>query len=341
VRMRSGMLRAGAAALAVLAAAPLPARADGPVTITADLLPSFRVGHPEETRFGALEFVGGFEVSSDDPDVSGLSSLVVDPGGGGLLAISDDGWMLRAAITRDAAGRPTGFQSAAMHRVKLEGGRALQYKWEADTEAIDVAVRDGEPLVAIAFEGAPRVMTAPVVAEGFAGPLTPIALPKGAGQVRFTKGFEALALAPASGPLAGAMVIIAERAERGADTDDQPGWIVGGPDPGRFRIKAKGDFDVTEAKFAPDGDLYVLERLYSLAEGVRARIRRIPAASVVKGATVDGPAVFEADLSHQIDNMEGMAFWQDAEGRTMVSLLSDDNSSILQRTLYLEFRLAE
>ncbi len=46
-------------------------------------------------------------------------------------------------------------------------------------------------------------------------------------------------------------------------------------------------------------------------------------------------------MAYQIDNMEGLDIWTRADGATMLSLMSDDNHSILQRNLYLEFRLAE
>ena len=46
-------------------------------------------------------------------------------------------------------------------------------------------------------------------------------------------------------------------------------------------------------------------------------------------------------MGYQIDNMEGLALWTDAAGATRVSMISDNNRLILQRTLYLEFRLKD
>jgi hypothetical protein len=39
--------------------------------------------------------------------------------------------------------------------------------------------------------------------------------------------------------------------------------------------------------------------------------------------------------------MEGLDVWRRGDGALMVSLISDDNQSFLQRTLYLEFILHE
>jgi hypothetical protein len=69
------------------------------------------------------------------------------------------------------------------------------------------------------------------------------------------------------------------------------------------------------------------------------RIRRIPGASLKPGALLDGPVLIEADLGQEIDNMEGLAVHQEA-GRTVLTLISDDNFSFLQRTVLLEFVLA-
>ena len=69
------------------------------------------------------------------------------------------------------------------------------------------------------------------------------------------------------------------------------------------------------------------------------RIRQIKGADIKPGAVLNGTVLMEADLAYQIDNMEALDVWQRQDGATMISLMSDDNHSILQRTMYLEFRL--
>jgi hypothetical protein len=91
----------------------------------------------------------------------------------------------------------------------------------------------------------------------------------------------------------------------------------------------------------PSGDLLILERKFSWLAGVGIRIRRIPLAQVAPGALVDGPSIFDADLGHEIDNMEGIDAHVTAEGDTVLTLISDDNFSFLQRTLLLQFTLVE
>jgi len=91
----------------------------------------------------------------------------------------------------------------------------------------------------------------------------------------------------------------------------------------------------------PAGDLLVLERKFSLVDGVGIRIRRIPLAMLAPGAVVDGPSIFEADLGEEIDNMEGIDAHVTPEGDTVLTMVSDDNFSPIQRTLLLQFTLME
>jgi len=55
---------------------------------------------------------------------------------------------------------------------------------------------------------------------------------------------------------------------------------------------------------------------------------------------VDGPVIFEADMRCQIDNMECIDVHRSASGELIVTLVSDDNYSVIQRTLLLQFTLA-
>ena len=105
-------------------------------------------------------------------------------------------------------------------------------------------------------------------------------------------------------------------------------------------IGAQG-FDVTDGDFLPDGDLLLLERRFTLASGVGLRIRRIDGASLKPGAVVDGEIILEAGMSEEIDNMEGLDVVVGEDGSTRIVLVSDDNHSILQRNLMLEFRLVD
>ena len=85
----------------------------------------------------------------------------------------------------------------------------------------------------------------------------------------------------------------------------------------------------------------LLERKFSWIGGVGIRIRRVALADVKPGAVVDGPSIFNADLGQEIDNMEGIDAHVTPEGDTVLTLVSDDNFSLIQRNLLLQFTLVE
>jgi len=83
--------------------------------------------------------------------------------------------------------------------------------------------------------------------------------------------------------------------------------------------------------------MLLLERRYSPARGIALRIRRIPLADIKADTVLDGRSMIEADLAYQIDNMEGIAVHRNSAGELIVTLVSDDNFSIIQRNLLLQF----
>ena len=91
----------------------------------------------------------------------------------------------------------------------------------------------------------------------------------------------------------------------------------------------------------PRGDLLILERYFSILTGVRIRIRRILQNTIAPGRVLDGAAIFEADLGNTVDNMEALEVHQAANGDTVLTMVSDDNFSVVQRNLLLQFTLME
>ncbi|MGL4491102.1 MAG: esterase-like activity of phytase family protein, partial [Rhizobiaceae bacterium] len=213
--------------------------------------------------------------------------------------------------------------------------KASEKKWLTDAEGLLV---DGGK-VSVSFERDHRISTGTLDDSSFAFAFVNERLPVPAREIRSNRGFETLAKSPDSSVLAGARVAVTEKSLN-KDRNIFAG-IMDGPGKGVFFVARQGDYDITDGDFLPNGDLLLLERKFSMAAGVAMRIRQIAGDTIKKGATVDGPILLEADMAYQIDNMEGLDVWQRADGATMVSLMSDDNHSILQRNLYLEFELGE
>jgi hypothetical protein len=153
------------------------------------------------------------------------------------------------------------------------------------------------------------------------------------------KGLEALVFVPDGSGLAGALVAISERGLDGAGNINA--FLIGGPKPGGFAVKRTADYDVSDAALLPAGNLLLLERKFNWTSGLAMRIRRIAMATIMPGALVDGPVLLEADMRSEIDNMEGISIHRGAGGEIVLTLISDDNFSLLQRTLLLQFALVE
>ena len=152
------------------------------------------------------------------------------------------------------------------------------------------------------------------------------------------QGIEALTVLK-GGPYKGSVVAFAERFTRGSGY--HTGWIwIGGGEPQRFQLQDIDGFNITDAAGLADGSLLVLERYFRWTEGVKMRLRHIPAGEIAPGARITGRTLIEADSSFDIDNMEGLAVHRGAGGETILSLISDDNfNHFLQRTVFLQFTL--
>ena len=166
-----------------------------------------------------------------------------------------------------------------------------------------------------------------------------VPLPPAARKLPYNKGIEALVMVPKGQPLAGTLIAISER---GLDAAGNIlAFLIGGKTPGQFSVRRTENFDVSDATLLPSGDLLVLERKFSLLGGVGIRIRSIALKTVAPGAAVDGPAIFTADLGNEIDNMEGIDSHVTPKGDTVLTMVSDDNFSMIQRNLLLQFTLVE
>jgi hypothetical protein len=324
-------LRIQALVLSLLASAPVLAE---PVSaeVSARIISNFKIGS-SETRFGALEFNGGLELSSDNVNFGSVSALRFLGAGGRMLSVSDNGFWITGTIEHDADMHPSGFSGVAITEMADSAGAIIEDKDLSDAEGLIV---DGDQ-VSVSFERMHRISTGVLDYSTMRFPYKNESLPVPAKELRSNRGFETLAKSPVGTPLDGARVAIAEKS-----LDKQGnifGGVMEGPQKGRFTVSRDSTYDISDGDFLPNGDLLILERRFSMAEGIGMRIRQIKGADIKPGAVLNGEVLMEADLAYQIDNMEALDVWQRQDGATMISLMSDDNHSILQRTMYLEFRL--
>jgi hypothetical protein len=323
--------------LAAAPAAALAQRAPDPPTsieITAERLSGFDHKDSSRRQFGLLEFRGGLALTSTFKQFGGLSAIKVQPDGANFIALTDKGWWLKGRIVYDG-NRPSGIADAQMAPILGPDGLALAARGWYDTESI---AQDGGTLY-VGIERVNRIVRLDYGKDGLLARGQPIEVPPGMRGLPNNKGLEALVHVPRGLPLGGALIAISER---GLNREGNLlAFIIGGPRPGQFALKRTADFDISDAALLPSGDLLVLERKFSWSTGLFVRIRRINLADVRPGALVDGRVLFEADLGHAIDNLEGLSVHRGPNGETVLTIVSDDNFSALQRTLLLQFTLAE
>lgn len=292
----------------------------------------FKIGS-DAKNFGPLEFVGGLEMTSYARDFGGLSAFRFLKPGGDFIGVADTGFWFFGTIVHDADRRPAGVENFRMAQMVDEAGQPIDEKWEVDAEGL--GVRDG--IATVGFERNHRIAQFRIDPDAMKAPFRQLDFLVPKYELRQNRGFETVTYSNPDGPHQGALVIVSEKS---LDKDGNVfAAILGGPHEGIFTVKRDGEFDITDGAFLPDGDLLLLERSFSMATGVRMRLRRIHGDSIAKGAVADGPVLMQADMGYQIDNMEGLDVWRRDDGALMVSLISDDNHSILERNLYLEFIL--
>ncbi|CAN7364098.1 esterase-like activity of phytase family protein [Pararhizobium sp. LjRoot238] len=314
------------------AAASLPAQETVPVT--SRQIGNFKIGSNQK-RFGKLEFIGGVEMSSSNALLGAISSIRLRPDRKSFLAVMDTGHWAEGEIVRDAEGRLAGVSDLTVTSMIDANGRSEQVKGVMDSEGL--ALRDGEALVSIEQMNLVKVYPDPGFARSRPVATLPALIPPKS--LRSNRGLETIAVSPKESPLASGAVVVSELSlDKAAHIYAA---VLDGPRKGVFGVVQKKPFAVTDGAFLPNGDLLLLERRFSFAEGIGMQIRRIKGDDIKPGAAVDGEILLQADMGYQIDNMEGLDIVVEPGGDTHVIIVSDDNHSILERNLMLEFRLVD
>jgi len=319
-------------ALAVAVAAPQSAFAGGPIVegrTASAALPgvidpvrqTVIVAEPVDllpAQLSGLAPAGAWVLKADDPAFGGLSGLDVEAEGL-VWALTDEGRLLRFGPLPPPG--EAGRSDAAIFG--LWGAHLRdESKISHDAEAMTVL----RHTVWVAFERRHRI-------EGASEGVEPIVLPE-FGDLEGNAGIEALAtVEAASGE---ALLAITE----GTDEAGARGFAIS-PD---GRLLAEGRLPqvsrhlVTGADVGPDGRLYMVLRHWSPQTGVSIRIRRYALAGeppLPDPGSIEELGAFERYSG--IDNMEGIALWQDETGATHLTIVADDNFSPLQRTVLADF----
>ncbi|MDX1710966.1 MAG: esterase-like activity of phytase family protein [Rhodovibrionaceae bacterium] len=320
-----------ALALAGLAAPGLAEpQADGRIPLRSTTV-KLNAEAPDELDVGALHYLGGVELSSADERFGGFSGLLLSADGKRLSAVSDRGYWLQADVFHNADDSLVGVANARMGRLKGLDGKPMSASRHTDAEGLTV-LPNGDWLVS--FERQHRFRRYPAGAQPLAATPTDLPKPPGIDSAPYNGGMEALVTVADGGVL-----VLTEELLEG---DDRVAFLWQGGAWSRLTLERHGQFKPTGAARLPDGDVVLLERLFSPIGGLAIRVSRIAAESIAPGARLNSQqlAVLRPPLA--IDNMEGIHAREGRHGRTLIYIISDDNyKPILQDTLLLLFALEE
>jgi hypothetical protein len=280
---------------------------------------------PARTRLGALRFLGGWRLTSAHPAFGGISALRASKGR--FIAIADTGAVIRFRMGEDGA-------PADSHFSFLPAGPGTgRDKSDRDAEAMLVDERNGA--IWVAFERHNAIWRyAPGLdhAQAHAAPPVMKNWPWNGGpeaMVRLANGRFVLFGEDPPGPkgTTEAYIFRTDPARRGAR-------------PLRFYYRPPEGFAATDAALLPDGGILVLNRHFSLMNGVAAALTLVDPAQIARNRIVEGRFVARLAPPLTVDNMEALAVEREG-GRTILWIASDDNFNPLQRTLLLKFVLDE
>lgn len=268
---------------------------------------------------GELSYVGGWQLTSLNPDFGGWSGLTVTENGTRLTAISDKGIVMQAVL--DVASS-TPLSDVAM---TLYPGRTMDKpKASFDAESI---IRTGDGYY-VSFEGDHRLEFVP---NDFLDAI-PVPVRTGVDYSVMAKnaGLEAIVLLAD-----GSLVMFAENGRDPQGT--LPMWVSKNGEATARRFQPPRNYAPTDAAVLPCGDLLLLTRRYSVLEGVSSKVVYVSASALQAGGILRGREIAHLEAPLPVDNMEALDIVVLPDGYVRLYMMSDDNFNPMQDTLLLVF----
>ena len=275
---------------------------------------------------GPLRPLGGLVLAPDMLGGGGFSGVHLAPDLT-LTLINDRGHWAEARLVLDGL-TPIGLQPIRHGPLRDEAGKPIPRGFAGDAEAL-ARLPDGTWLVA--FERRHRIRAY----RHLDGPGAYVAPPPGLDNAPPNGGLESLAVLQD-----GRLFAIAETFTPPERPDLRHAWLG---QPGAWMPlywQPSPGFHPTDAAILPDGSALVLERRFSLLGGFAAKLMRTTPDAIGtagEGAVLSGEVILTLnDAPLPAENWEGIAVARHGD-QTLVALISDDNESILQRSLLLLF----
>ena len=282
---------------------------------------ALREGAPGERRLGALRFLEGWWLRSNDPRFGGISAMNVE--GRAVTALTDGGRLYVFELPERRGSFPLG-------SLWLPGAGGDRKKMR-DSEAMAV---HGEQAW-VSFErhnGVRRYDRRSWRALATARPGEMRLWPKNAGAEAMVR-------------LSDGRFLIFSEGRRGEDGSTEVVLFEGDPaDPQtrshRLRYRAPAGFRITDAAQLPDGRLLFLNRRISIFDGILAKLTIADRPDIRPGAVLGGRELAHFGGEVTTDNYEALSITREGP-RTIVWIASDDNYMAFQKTLLMKFALAD
>ncbi len=283
-------------------------------------------GHPEIRRVGSLEWLGGVALTSSDPAFGGFSAMHV--AGDRFTLLSDGGNVVRFRMGKDWRIGDARFTNLP------DGPGAGWDKADRDSESLAVDPMTGETWVG--FENSNQIWRYDADFGAVLGHAAPPAMedwPENGGaeaMIRLPSGAFLVLGEQAHWPHTSARIAI--RFDRDPVSAPRQGF--------RFGLHKLGGYNPADAALLPDGRLLVLLRRFALPYAFSAKLVLIDPAEIGPNRVVRGRQIATLKPPFIHDNFEAVAATREGDD-TIIWIASDDNDSLLQRSLLLKFRLTE
>jgi len=267
-------------------------------------------------------YKGRFTWHDDQPEFGGFSGLEISEDGKDFVSISDKGRILNGKISRED-GVISAIETTTLMVLKDLNGNPVR-RYDIDSEGLAI---DGAGQIFISFESNHRIWRYSKIG----GTAHRVGGHPDFKSFQNNSGMEALAV-----DTSGTLYTLPERSgaldkpfavyRRKNGVWDQP-----------FSVPRRGPFLPVGADFGPDGKFYLLERDFVWYSGFATRIRRF---DVTETGMENEETLLTTGLGTH-DNLEGIAAWRGIDGKTCLTMVSDDNFNFLQVTELVEYCLSE
>jgi hypothetical protein len=279
---------------------------------------------PRRQQVGALTFLGGIALDSDDSAFGGFSSMIVQ--GDRFTLLSDSGNVLRFRM--DAT---FGLSSGQFGNL-ADGPGGGWSKIDRDSESMTT---DGRGNYWVGFETFNQIWRYSPDIVGPGRGVAPLAMrnwPENLGAESLVRLHD------------GRFLTIGEDAHPRHHKELRVALVFSGdpiarPDTGfAFSYRPPAGYDPSDATELPDGRIIVLNRGFKPPFTWSAVLTLIDPRAIRQGAVVPGREIARFAAPLTVDNYEALAVTRE-NGATILWMASDDNQSILERSLLLKFRL--